>query len=60
MRGTFGLIVGIVLFTIGLAGLGVALDQMMTHADPNSALKAAAGLGVFVVVSLVSVVVISY
>jgi hypothetical protein len=60
MRGTFGLIVGIVLFTIGLAGLGVALDQMMTHADPSSALKAAGGLAVFVVVSLVSVVVVSY
>lgn len=60
MRGTFGVIVGIVMFAIGLAGLGVALDQMMTHADPDSALKAVAGLGVFVVVSLVSVVVVSY
>jgi hypothetical protein len=60
MRGTFGVIVGIVLFAVGLAGLGEALTQMMTHADPNSALKAVAGLGVFLLVSLLSVVMIRY
>jgi formate-dependent nitrite reductase membrane component NrfD len=60
MRGIFGVLVGIALFTIGLAGIGFALDQMMTHADPNASLKAAAGLLTFVVVVLASVVTISY
>ena len=60
MRGIFGVLVGIVLFAIGLAGLGFALDQMMTHADPNAAVKAVAGLATFVVVCLASVVAISY
>jgi formate-dependent nitrite reductase membrane component NrfD len=60
MRGIFGVLVGIVLFAIGLAGLGFALHQMMTQADPHAALKAAAGLGTFVVVCLASVVAISY
>ena len=60
MRGVFGVLVGLILFAIGLAGLGFALDQMMTHADPNAAMKALAGLGTFLVVSLLSVVAISY
>ena len=38
-------VIGLVLFTVGLAGLGFALDQMMTHTDPNAAMKALAGLG---------------
>ena len=54
MRGIFGVLVGIVVIAIGLAGLGYALDQMMTHADPDAALKSAAGLGTFVVVGLAS------
>jgi hypothetical protein len=33
---------------------------MMTQADPNAAMKALAGLGTFVIVSLASVIVISY
>lgn len=60
MRGVFGVLIGLILFTIGLGGLGFALDQMMTQADPNAAMKALAGLGTFVIVSLASVIVISY
>jgi hypothetical protein len=60
MRGFLGVLVGLVLFAIGLAGLGVALNEMMTHADPNAAIKALAGLGTFIIVSLLSVVIISY
>ena len=60
MRGVFGVLIGLVLFAVGLAGLGFALDQMMTHADPNAGMKALAGLGTFVIVSLLSVVAISY
>ena len=60
MRGFFGVLVGLVLFAIGLAGLGVALNEMMTHADPNSAMKALAGLGTFMFVCLVSMVMIRY
>ena len=60
MRGVFGVLVGLILFAVGLAGLGFALDQMMTHADPNAGMKALAGLGTFVIVSLLSVVAISY
>lgn len=60
MRGVFGVLVGIVLFAVGLAGLGFALDQMMTQADPNAAMKSLAGLGTFIIASLVSVFVISY
>jgi hypothetical protein len=54
MRGTFGILIGVILFAIGLAGLGEALAQMMTHTDPHSALKAAGGLGVFVAIGLLS------
>lgn len=60
MRGFFGMLVGIVLFAIGLAGLGVALHQMMTHTDPHAAAKALAGLGTFIIVSLLWVVMIRY
>jgi hypothetical protein len=58
MRGFFGVLIGIVVIAIGLAGLGYALDLMMTHADPAGALKQAAGLGAFVVASLVLVAII--
>jgi hypothetical protein len=47
MRGTIGILVGIVIMALGLAGLGVALAQMMTHADPNGTLISLGGLGVF-------------
>ena len=60
MRGVFGVLIGLILFAVGLAGLGFALDQMMTHADPNAGMKALAGLGTFIIVSLLSVVAISY
>jgi hypothetical protein len=43
---------------VGLAGLGYALDLMMTHADPNSALRQVAGLGTFVVAGLVMLAII--
>ena len=41
-----------------LAGLAYALDLMMTHADPNGALKQAVGLGAFIVAGLVTVAII--
>jgi hypothetical protein len=49
MQGLLGTLVGIVVITIGLAGLGVALTQMMTHADPNGTLISLGGLGAFIV-----------
>jgi hypothetical protein len=58
MRGLFGVLVGIVVLTIGLAGLSYALHLMMTHTDPQSALKQVAGLGTFVVASLALVAII--
>jgi hypothetical protein len=53
MRATIGFIVGLIIMALGLGGLGVALAQMMTHADPNGALISVAGLGAFVVAALV-------
>lgn len=58
MRGTFGVLVGLVLFAIGLAGLGFALAQMMTQTDPDMALKAVAGLAAYVIVCLASLVIV--
>ena len=55
MRGFFGVLVGIAVLAIGLAGLAFALHLMMTHADPDGALKQVAALGTFVVASLVLV-----
>lgn len=54
MRGTFGILIGIILLAVGLAGLGEALWQMMSHSDPQASMKAAGGLGVFVTVGLIS------
>jgi hypothetical protein len=58
MRGVAGTFVGLVVFTIGLAGLAYALLQMTTHADPNASLHAAAGLGTFIAAVLASLFVI--
>ena len=52
MRGIFGIFLGTIIVAVGLSGLGEALFQMMTHADPNASMKAAAGLGTFVLASL--------
>jgi hypothetical protein len=52
MQGTVGLLIGFVVGALGLSGLGVALAEMMTHANPNASLISAAGLVVFVVSSL--------
>ena len=60
MRGVFGVLIGLVIFAVGLAGLGFALSEMMTHADPNAAMRSLAGLGTFIIASLISVFVISY
>lgn len=49
MRGTLGLIVGLVIVALGLGGLGVAFSQMMTHSSPESALISVGGLAVFAV-----------
>lgn len=58
MRGTVGVLVGLVLFVIGFAGLGFALEQMMTHSDPNAGLHALAGIGTFLVVAFASLAII--
>ncbi|MEI9901654.1 MAG: hypothetical protein WDN31_17815 [Hyphomicrobium sp.] len=47
-----------VLFAVGLAGLGFALEQLMTHADPNASLHAVAGIGAFLVAAFASIVII--
>jgi hypothetical protein len=41
---------------VGLAGLGVALNEMMTHADPHTTIKAVGGLGVFVAMGLLTAI----
>ena len=53
MGGTIGFIVGLIIMALGLGGLGIALAQMMTHADPHGALISVAGLRAFVVAALV-------
>lgn len=58
MHGTVGVLVGLVLFAAGLAGLGFALEQMMTHSDPNAGLHALAGIGTFLVAAFVSLAII--
>jgi hypothetical protein len=58
MRGAFGILVGLGVFAVGLAGLAYALLQMTTHADPNASLHAAAGLGTFIAAVLASIFVI--
>jgi hypothetical protein len=52
MRGIFGIFLGTIIIAVGLGGLGEALFQMMTHADPNASMKAAAGLGTFLLAGL--------
>jgi hypothetical protein len=56
MRGAFGAIIGVVIVAVGLAGLGVALNEMMTHADPHTTIKAVGGLGVFVAMGLLTAI----
>ncbi len=58
MSGAVGFIVGIVLFAVGLGGLAFALEQFMTHSDPNLALHAVAGLGTFVIAAFATIAVI--
>ena len=53
MGGTIGFIVGLTIVVLGLGGLGIALAQMMTHADPHGALISIGGLGAFVLAALV-------
>jgi len=52
MRGPIGILVGSGIIALGLAGLGVALAQMMTRANPHGDLISLGGLGVFAVVCL--------
>jgi hypothetical protein len=52
MHGRTGTIIGLAVAAIGLAGLGVALAQMMTHASANGALLSVGGLGVFLAACL--------
>jgi len=58
MRGTSGVLVGLALFALGFVGLGVATDQMMTHANPNSGVISVAGLAAFVIACLGSLAII--
>jgi quinol-cytochrome oxidoreductase complex cytochrome b subunit len=53
MNGIFGIIIGLVLIGLALAGLGTALHEMMTHAADHDVLITLGGLGTFVVSSLV-------
>jgi hypothetical protein len=53
MNGTFGIIIGTVFVALALAGLGVALHEMMTHAADHDALISIGGLATFVVSSLI-------
>jgi hypothetical protein len=59
MRGTFGIVTGVVIIAIGLTGLGAALAQMMTHANPNGTLISLGGLGVFAA-CLIAMLTLSY
>jgi putative exporter of polyketide antibiotics len=52
MRGMVGIAIGVVIVALGLAGLGAALAQMMSHANPNGTLISVGGLGVFAVACL--------
>lgn len=56
MREIIGTAVGAAIVAVGLAGLGVALAQMMTHANPNGTMLSLGGLGVFAVTSLLLVI----
>jgi hypothetical protein len=58
MHGTQGLLVGLALFAIGFIGLGVATDQMMTHASPSAGLISVAGIGAYVLACLGSLAII--
>lgn len=58
MSGPVGLIVGLILFAVGLGGLGFAGEQMMTHTDPNMAIKAVAGLATFILAVIGMLVII--
>jgi len=51
------MLVGLLVMIVGLAGLGYALSLMMTHADPEFAPKAAAGLATFIVAIFASLAV---
>ena len=57
MRGAFGMLVGVVVMIVGLAGLGYALSLMTTHADPEFAPKAVAGLATFIIAVFASLAV---
>ncbi len=58
MHGTSGVLVGLALFAVGFLGLGVAIDQMMTHANPNGGIISVAGLGAFVAACLAMLAII--
>jgi hypothetical protein len=46
MQGVLGVVIGVIVVAVGLAGLSVALEIMMTHSNPNGALIMMGGLGV--------------
>ncbi len=56
MNAVFGTFIGVVVIALGLAGLGVALAEMMTHANPNGTLISIGGLGVFGAAMVVSLI----
>lgn len=58
MGGTLGLLIGVVLLLVGLGGLAFALEQFMTHTDPNMSLHAVAGIGTFVLAAFATIAVI--
>lgn len=60
MRGTTGAVVGIIVVTLGLIGLGFALAPMMTHASPDAALISLGGLAAFAVSVIVMMLWLRY
>jgi hypothetical protein len=49
-----GFLIGLIVMGLGLFGLGLALTEMMTHADPHGTVKTVGGLALFIVMSLLT------
>ena len=60
MNATVSTLIGIVVVTLGLIGLGFALHPMMLSATDTSALMSVAGLGAFAVSIIVMMLWLRY
>ena len=56
MSGMLGIVVGVIVMALGLAGLGFAFGEMMTQGAAGAPVKILGGLGVFVAVCLLSLI----